>query len=279
MTASRGCTPRESCSRWDARTPVDAMPELTTGSASARARAGWRSGRPITSSPRLEARGRACCVERVPITTLGDRVTTWRCRGSATRASSRESSRTACGSGTIDLAVHSLKDLPTELPTGLALGAVLDARIRATRSSRATARRLGDSWRRARASAPRRCGGRRSCSRSGPTCDVRRPARQRADAGRQGGCAARLRRRGARARGARRLGLDRTSPSLRPRGAWFPRPARARWPCRCASDDAPALRCWRRSTDETTRLETAAERRCSATSRAAARCLSARWPR
>jgi hydroxymethylbilane synthase len=63
-------------------------------------------------------------VEMVVITTSGDRFSSAPPDGSATGIFVKELEAALIG-GVIDLAVHSLKDMPTELPEGLALGAVL----------------------------------------------------------------------------------------------------------------------------------------------------------
>ncbi len=63
--------------------------------------------------------------ERVRIRTLGDRVTNVPLPRIGDRGLFTRELEDALRSGAIDFAVHSLKDLPTEQPDGLALGAVL----------------------------------------------------------------------------------------------------------------------------------------------------------
>jgi hydroxymethylbilane synthase len=77
-------------------------------------------------SARLEARWPGLRVERVPITTLGDRVTNVAISKIGDKGIFTRELEDALRAGTIDLAVHSLKDLPTETPAGLRLGAVLE---------------------------------------------------------------------------------------------------------------------------------------------------------
>jgi hydroxymethylbilane synthase len=77
-------------------------------------------------SARLEARWPGVRMERVPITTLGDRVTNVAISKIGDKGIFTQELEDALRAGTIDLAVHSLKDLPTETPAGLRLGAVLE---------------------------------------------------------------------------------------------------------------------------------------------------------
>ena len=63
--------------------------------------------------------------ERVPIRTLGDRITDVPLPQIGDRGLFTRELEDGLRSGAIDFAVHSLKDLPTEQPEGLALGAVL----------------------------------------------------------------------------------------------------------------------------------------------------------
>jgi hydroxymethylbilane synthase len=72
----------------------------------------------------LAARGHA--VELVPITTTGDRVLDRRLESVGGKGAFLKEIEEALLAGEIDLAVHSLKDVPTELPAGLVLSAVLE---------------------------------------------------------------------------------------------------------------------------------------------------------
>ena len=65
-------------------------------------------------------------VERVPITTLGDRVTTVALSKIGDKGIFTRELEEGLRTGAIDLAVHSLKDLPTEPPADLAIGAILE---------------------------------------------------------------------------------------------------------------------------------------------------------
>ena len=74
---------------------------------------------------RLEAAWPGLRCERVPIRTLGDRVTDVPLARIGDRGLFTKDIEDRLYGATIDVAVHSLKDLPTDVPEGLALGAVL----------------------------------------------------------------------------------------------------------------------------------------------------------
>lgn len=74
---------------------------------------------------RLAERNPHLAFERVEIRTLGDRVTDVPLPRIGDRGLFTRELEDGLREGTIDFAVHSLKDLPTEQPDGLALGAVL----------------------------------------------------------------------------------------------------------------------------------------------------------
>ena len=65
-------------------------------------------------------------VERVVITTAGDRVVDVALSRVGDKGLFTRELEEALQEGRIDIAVHSLKDLPTEMPEGLSLGAVLE---------------------------------------------------------------------------------------------------------------------------------------------------------
>jgi len=65
-------------------------------------------------------------IERVPITTLGDRVTGVALSKIGDKGIFSRELEDGLRDGSIDLAVHSLKDLPTELPPDLEVAAVLE---------------------------------------------------------------------------------------------------------------------------------------------------------
>ena len=95
---------------------------------------------------RLEGATQGLRCERVPIRTLGDRVKDVPLPRFGDRGLFTREIESALRAGTIDVAVHSLKDLPTEEPEGL------DRRRRAR--TRGCARRTGvGHWRNARLTA------------------------------------------------------------------------------------------------------------------------------
>lgn len=73
----------------------------------------------------LTSRLAGLVVEQVPISTIGDRVTDVPLPRIGDKGLFTRELEDGLREGVIDLAVHSLKDLPTEQPDGLALGAVL----------------------------------------------------------------------------------------------------------------------------------------------------------
>ena len=83
----------------------------------------WQTNHVIA---RLEASWPGLRVERVPITTLGDRVTTVALSRIGDKGLFTRELEDGLRNGAIDLAVHSLKDLPTELSDGVTIGAVLE---------------------------------------------------------------------------------------------------------------------------------------------------------
>jgi hydroxymethylbilane synthase len=95
-------------------------------------------------------------VELSIITTSGDRIADKPLRDFGGKGLFTKEIDEALLSGAVELAVHSMKDLPTVLPEGIIVAAVLP---RATPSSAPKRRRL-PSCRRAPSSAPRPCGAR-----------------------------------------------------------------------------------------------------------------------
>lgn len=75
---------------------------------------------------RLESAWPGLTIERVPISTLGDRVTSVPLARIGDKGVFTRELEDGLRDQTIDLAVHSLKDLPTLPPDGLALGAILE---------------------------------------------------------------------------------------------------------------------------------------------------------
>jgi hydroxymethylbilane synthase len=109
------------------------MPEIAPGSASGdggTVRAGTRASRLALWQTehviaRLSQAWPALSFERVPVRTLGDRISDVPLPRIGDRGLFTRELEEGLHTGAIDLAVHSLKDLPTEQPDGLALGAVL----------------------------------------------------------------------------------------------------------------------------------------------------------
>lgn len=94
---------------------------------SARLRIGTRSSALAvwqTESVRGLLRAVGCETERVEIKTTGDLVVDVPLSQIGTRALFTRQIDDALVEGRIDLAVHSLKDLPTQLPSGIAIGAI-----------------------------------------------------------------------------------------------------------------------------------------------------------
>ena len=100
-------------------------------------------------SAQLAALGHECRIEIIK--TTGDKITDVPLAKVGTRACSPRKSRKRCWTGRADLAVHSLKDLPTELPAGLVLAAVPE---REDPRDAVVGKRAGRSAARARESAP-----------------------------------------------------------------------------------------------------------------------------
>ena len=99
------------------------MPEPTVRVGSRTSRlAMWQTDHVIAL---LEAAWPGLRCERVPIRTLGDRVTDVPLPRIGDRGLFTKEIEDGLHGATIDVAVHSLKDLPTDVPAGLALGAVL----------------------------------------------------------------------------------------------------------------------------------------------------------
>ena len=97
----------------------------------------------------------------IPITTAGDRDRTRPFGEIGSRGVFVKELEEALLAGRIDVAVHSAKDMTSIDPAGLEVG-----RVHAARGPSRRALRRGSAPRRACASARRRCGGARSCSRS-----------------------------------------------------------------------------------------------------------------
>ena len=109
-------------------------------------------------------------VELVPMTTQGDRVLDRALAEVGGKGLFVKELEVAMQERRADIAVHSMKDVPSELPRGvLHRGGAASAPIRSMRSSRAVTPGL-PTCRRARASARQARGARRSCAMHGRTC-------------------------------------------------------------------------------------------------------------
>ena len=103
-------------------------------------------------------------IELVPMVTQGDRIQDRSLAAIGGKGLFIKELEVALEERRADIAVHSMKDLPGDLPAGLTIGAVLeradarDALLTASAICRAVP-----------ASEPRACGGRRSCWRLGRT--------------------------------------------------------------------------------------------------------------
>ena len=116
--------------------------------------------------PELAAEG---ALELVPIRTTGDRVQTRLLAEIGGKGLFTKEIEEALLDGRIDLAVHSLKDMETVLPAGLAIGCCArSATTRATCWSAAASARRSRACRKGRGSARPRCGGGRNCCECAP---------------------------------------------------------------------------------------------------------------
>ena len=206
---------------------------------------------------RARARAAACAAASVevtllPMTTRGDQILDRSLSKVGGKGLFVKELETALADGRADLAVHSLKDVPMDLPAGFALAAVLEREDPrdAWVSNRYAA--LDDLPQGARGRhvepAPRRS----SCSRCGPTCASSRCAATSTRA-----CASSTKATTTRScsppPGLMRLGLGDAHPrALRRRPRCCRRPGRARWRSRSRADAAGADRA-PRSADRTGR--------------------------
>jgi hydroxymethylbilane synthase len=97
-------------------------PVLRVGTRSSRL-ALWQTDSVVAA---LQAHWPGLSIERVLISTIGDRVTDVPLPRIGDKGVFTRELEEALQDGTIDFAVHSLKDLPTEAPGGLAIGAILE---------------------------------------------------------------------------------------------------------------------------------------------------------
>ena len=106
------------------------------------------------------------------IKTTGDKITDVPLAKVGTKGLFTKEIEEALLDGRADLAVHSLKDLPTELPEGLVLAAIPE-REDPRDAMLGSGCRI---WRRVRGWERARCGGRRNCGGCVPTCGSNRCA-------------------------------------------------------------------------------------------------------
>ena len=109
-------------------------------------------------------RGHECRIEIIK--TTGDKITDVPLAKVGTKGLFTKEIEEALLDGRADLAVHSLKDLPTELPEGLVLAAVPE---REDPRDAVVGKRARRTCRTAPRSAPVRCAAPRNCASSGPT--------------------------------------------------------------------------------------------------------------
>ena len=135
---------------------------LSQCSSSDRAVRSWHCGRPVGWKRSLTALGHECRIEIIK--TTGDKITDVPLAKVGSKGLFTKEIEEALLDGRVDLAVHSLKDLPTELPEGLVLAAVperedpRDAMVGSKLADLPPGARVGtSSLRRVRAAA-QRCG-------------------------------------------------------------------------------------------------------------------------
>jgi hydroxymethylbilane synthase len=232
------------------------MPELSVRVGSRASRlARWQTDHVIA---RLESAWPGLACERVLIRTLGDRVTDVPLPRIGDRGLFTKEIEDGLRSATIDVAVHSLKDLPTDMPPWLALGAVLvredprDALVSATGAT------LADLARGARVGT--------SSIRRRAQLLARRPDLQMVDI--RGNVPTRLEKVTSGAydasllalAGLRRLGLEASVTEVLDPDVMLPAPGQGALAVQVRSDDRRVIDLVARLDDAPTRLATACER-------------------
>ena len=104
----------------------DAAPSAATTRLSHRAKAGWPCGRPSTCATGLLHYIRSASIEILGMTTRGDQILDRTLSKVGGKGLFVKELEVAMAEGRADLAVHSLKDVPMELPEGFELAAVLE---------------------------------------------------------------------------------------------------------------------------------------------------------